>query len=84
MDDDLFQKEARRHINMLTAAISTGRCIAYNGHLHGTEVIVIGYRHDVGDGKLNARPLAIAMTDEVFDLLDVQAEKVKQGDTDEL
>jgi hypothetical protein len=80
VEGELFQREAKRFIDMLVAAVSTGRCMAYDGVINGKDVIVLGYRDERGDGKLHAKPLAVCMTDEVFDMLEVNADKVRDDE----
>ena len=63
--DETFKAEAEKFQSMLTAALTTGRLLAYPGKLDGdTDVIVFGYLVDEFP-KINIDPLFICVTDEI-------------------
>jgi hypothetical protein len=83
MDQEKFAKQSFEIVNAIKTMFTmplAGDAITYNGVLHmpggDVEVIVLGYSQ-TDDPLKSIKPLALLMTPELFDLVDVQAEKIR-------
>lgn len=77
LDPDYFQAEAAAFRDQMSAAILLERGVCYDGRIAGQDCIVVGIIKDPHDPMKEIVPLAIVITSEIFDLLEVPGKKVK-------
>lgn len=90
MEDLRFAEIAEKMRDMLTAVVMhanggiqmPGEPRFYNAFFNGTEVVVLGYSYDGGDGHTYTKPICIAVDEEVMDRLRVDGEsgRVRNGE----
>jgi hypothetical protein len=73
-NQDEFEKECIRFTQMLQYIFGQddSRCRFYNGWINGKKVIILGYMKS----ELDTAPICVLMTDELFDMLDVDGQKI--------
>lgn len=76
-DPDEFAEVAESfRVKMLATLMVPDRMIAYDGTIDGIDCIVVGWVEDPTDPLASVKPLAIVITPEIFDVLEVKATKV--------
>lgn len=70
METEKFNEEAIDCGRKVLAAAMTGKLIGYNGRIGSTEVVILSYLESIE--PLNANPIAIAFTEEVAALVEVE------------
>jgi len=76
IDPAEFQEIAKAFRDMMLAALLQERMIGYDGKIAGVDCVVVGYVRDPANVTAEIVPLAIVITDEVFEILEVDATKV--------
>lgn len=92
MDTARFDKEATHFRDIMFAAVAARSLVpelvaneglvAYEGRLPNgsggsVEVIIFGWSMDMEDPTKNVKPFFVAITEELFDILEVDATRVK-------
>jgi hypothetical protein len=76
IDPERFRSESEAfREKMLATIIMPNKMVAYEGKIDGVECIVVGYSKSA-DPRRELVPLAIVITPEIFDVLEVDATKV--------
>lgn len=81
MDDAKFDEISKRGVGMIRSALTVpsdvagGQVIAYNAWFRDVEVAVLGFQMPRDGGGTWTKPLAILISPEVFDELEVEGEK---------
>jgi hypothetical protein len=76
IDPERFRSESEAfREKMLATMIMPNKMVAYEGRIDGVECIVVGYSKHA-DPRRELVPLAIVITPEVFDVLEIDGTKV--------
>lgn len=84
MDQAKFDEEVGTLVPALRLALTSaqmagGRLVAYNAWLDSTEVIVLGFQMQGELSHVDTKPLALLMTEDLFDRVKVSAGDVLKG-----
>jgi len=76
LDLEVFQREVKEWSDRMRLTFALNRGVAYDGKIAGVDCIVFGFTQDPDTPTASIKPLAILITKEVFEALEVDGTKV--------